>query len=267
MERGYGERFGTSDATLADAFGGLLSREQIFEQCDIVLLPQPTDADLPSFRRGQVLWGWPHCVQGPAITQTAIDNRLTCIAWEEMQIWRGEAWQVHVFHKNNELAGFCSVLHALQLAGTTGLYGPPRRAAVIGFGSVGRGAVHGLRAMGLRDLTLFTPDREETLRGPMPGLEHRLFERTTAGQALRDLGDQRGAAAAHPHGDGGAGGLGRGPDDLPGDRDPRRVDPEPADPRVPGEDGGLPPPAGVAPVGGEDQRSAHGPPQRPAQSM
>ena len=183
LERGYGERFGTSDATLAEAFGGLLSREEIFEQCDIVLLPKPTDADLPSFRRGQILWGWPHCVQGPAITQAAIDERLTCIAWEEMQIWRGGVWQVHVFHKNNELAGYCSVLHALQLAGTTGLYGPPLRVAVIGFGSVGRGAVHGLRAMGLRDVTLFTPDREETLRGPMPGLRHRLFERSTAGRS------------------------------------------------------------------------------------
>ncbi len=182
LERGYGERFGTSDAELVDAVGGLVSRDEIFERCDIVLLPKPTDADLPSFRPGQVIWGWPHCVQGPAITQVAIDRRLTYIAWEEMQIWRGDTWQVHVFHKNNELAGYCSVLHALQLSGTTGFCGPPRRAAVIGFGSVGRGAVHGLRAMGIHDLTLFTRDREETLRGPMPGLLHRRFERAAAGR-------------------------------------------------------------------------------------
>ena len=71
----------------------------------------------PRLRAGQVLWGWPHCVQDTELTQLAIDQRLTLIAFEAMNHWtRDGAFSLHVFHKNNELAGYCSVLHALQLA-------------------------------------------------------------------------------------------------------------------------------------------------------
>ena len=83
------------------------------------------------------------------MTQLAIDRRLTLIAWEAMNHWTDEgAFSVHVFHKNNELAGYCSVLHALQLVGTTGDYGRRLRAAVISFGATARGAV--TRADGAR---------------------------------------------------------------------------------------------------------------------
>ena len=36
---------------------------------------------------GQVLWGWPHCVQDREMTQLAIDRRLTLIAFEAMNHW------------------------------------------------------------------------------------------------------------------------------------------------------------------------------------
>ena len=89
-----------------------------------------------------MLWGWPHCVQDEEMTQLAIDRRLTLIAWEAMNHWTEDgAFSLHVFHKNNELAGYCSVLHALQLMGTTGEYGRRLRAAVISFGATARGAV------------------------------------------------------------------------------------------------------------------------------
>ena len=72
----------------------------------------------------------------------AIDRRLTLIAWEAMHHWTHEGdFSLHVFHKNNELAGYCSVLHALELIGTTGAYGQRLRAAVISFGATARGAV------------------------------------------------------------------------------------------------------------------------------
>jgi hypothetical protein len=61
-----------------------------------------------------------------------------------------------VFHKNNELAGYCSVLHALQLIGSTGDYGRRLRAAVIGFGATARGAVTALSAHGIHDVDVLT---------------------------------------------------------------------------------------------------------------
>jgi alanine dehydrogenase len=157
LERGYGQRFGVSDDRLAAEIGGLRTREQLFEDCDVVLLPKPLAEDLTPMRPGQVLWGWPHCVQDQVITQVAIDRRLTLIAWEAMNHWtdRGN-FSLHVFHKNNELAGYCSVLHALQLTGTTGAYGRRLRAAVISFGATARGAVTALFALGVHDVTVLT---------------------------------------------------------------------------------------------------------------
>ncbi|MDP6935040.1 MAG: N(5)-(carboxyethyl)ornithine synthase, partial [Myxococcota bacterium] len=178
MEQGYGERFGFTDDQISPLVAGLLPRARLFEECDVILLPKPTGGDLGFLQEGQTLWGWPHCVQGPTITQAAIDKRLTLIAWESMHLWQGDTWQLHCFHLNNEIAGYCGVLHALQLSGLTGHYGPYRKAAVIGFGSVGRGAIHGLHALGYNDITLFTQRTGTTVRAPIPSVKHWQFQPT-----------------------------------------------------------------------------------------
>jgi alanine dehydrogenase len=48
--------------------------------CDVILLAKPIASDLAEFRRGQVLWGWPHCVQDTTLTQQAIDQQQTLMA-------------------------------------------------------------------------------------------------------------------------------------------------------------------------------------------
>jgi alanine dehydrogenase len=157
LERGYGERFGVPDERLAPLVAGLLPRPRLIGECDVVLLPKPLPQDLAELRPGQILWGWPHCVQNQEITQLAIDRRLTLIAFEAMNHWSHDGeFSLHVFHKNNELAGYCSVLHALELIGTTGDYGRRLRAAVIGFGATGRGAVTALNAHGVHDVDVLT---------------------------------------------------------------------------------------------------------------
>ena len=157
LERGYGERFGVPDERLAPYVAGLLPRRQLIADCDVILLPKPLPRDLAEMREGQILWGWPHCVQGAEITQLAVDRRLTLIAFEAMNHWsRDGEFKLHVFHKNNELAGYCSVLHALEIIGTTGDYGRHLRAAVIGFGATGRGAVTALNAHGVHDVDVLT---------------------------------------------------------------------------------------------------------------
>jgi alanine dehydrogenase len=168
FERGYGERFGVSDVQLAPEIGGLRSREQIVDDCDVVLLPKPVAQDLTTLHRAQVLWGWPHCVQDEVLTQVAIDRRLTLIAWEAMNHWTPEGhFGLHVFHKNNELAGYCSVLHALRLTGTTGAYGRRLRAVVISFGATARGAVTALFALGVHDVTVLTHRSVSAVASPM----------------------------------------------------------------------------------------------------
>jgi alanine dehydrogenase len=102
------------------------------------------------------------------MTQTAIDSRLTLIAFEAMNHWtRGGDFSLHVFHKNNELAGYCSVLHALQIHGSTGDYGRRLRAVVIGFGATARGAVTALSAMGVNDVDVLTHREVAAVAAPI----------------------------------------------------------------------------------------------------
>jgi alanine dehydrogenase len=157
LEHGYGAEFGATDAALAESVGGIRTREQLIAGCDIILLPKVQAEDLAELNAGQVVWGWPHCVQDTALTQVAIDRRLTLIAFEAMNHWQADGgFGLHVFHKNNELAGYSSVLHAMQLAGITGSYGRRLRAAVIGFGATARGAVTALNAHGVDDVRVLT---------------------------------------------------------------------------------------------------------------
>jgi alanine dehydrogenase len=82
LEHGYGERFGASDGSLAPYVAGFASRAEILTGSDVVLLPKPQHSDVAALGPGQVLWGWPHCVQDPELTQLAIDRSLTLLAFE-----------------------------------------------------------------------------------------------------------------------------------------------------------------------------------------
>lgn len=157
LEEGYGQAFGFHDDDLRRMVAGVVSREELAARCDVVLQPKPTISDLEELGPGQVLWGWPHCVQDSQITQAAINNRLTLIAFESMHYWNSNgSIRQHVFARNNELAGHSAVLHALQLNGITGGFGQPMRAVVIGFGATGRGALGALRGMGVEQVDIVT---------------------------------------------------------------------------------------------------------------
>src|SRR5262249_3904037 len=157
VERAYGEHFGVSEDQLRGRVAGFRTHEQLIEECDIILQPKPLLSDIAQLRVGQVLWGWPHCVQDTELTQLAIDRKLTLIAFEAMNYWNSDgSFNVHVFHKNNELAGYCSVLHAMTLAGRTGSFGRQLSAVVIGFGATARGAVSALNALEVHDVDVLT---------------------------------------------------------------------------------------------------------------
>ena len=178
FEHGYGDQLGSSDEEIGPLVGGLRSRAELFEQADVLLLPKPVAEDLETLRPGQVVWGWPHCVQDREMAQLAIDRRVTLIAWEAMNHWGEDGeFVVHVFHKNNELAGYCSVLHALGLLGVTGAYGRRLRAAVISFGATGRGAVRGLTALGVTDVSVLTQRAVSAVAAPPASVRMGHFER------------------------------------------------------------------------------------------
>ena len=188
-----------SDDQLEGWVAGFRTREQLVDECDVILQPKPLLSDIAELRVGQVLWGWPHCVQDEALTQVAIDRKLTLIAFEAMNHWNSDgSFNLHVFHKNNELAGYCSVLHAMQLAGSTGDYGRRLRAVVIGFGATARGAVTALNALGVHDVDVLTHRQIAAVASPIHSARILHF----------DSDDTHGAG--EPRGHGGGPGAPRG---------------------------------------------------------
>ena len=156
FERGYGERFGVSDSELQRRFGGVAERDQLLGECDGVLLVKPVVDDLLEMRESGVLWGWPHCVQQQEMTDAAVSRGQTLLAFEAMYLWSDGTRGMHLLYRNNELAGYCAVLHALSLQGETGHFGRSLRATVISFGSVSRGAIRALQGLGVHDFDVYT---------------------------------------------------------------------------------------------------------------
>lgn len=169
FEKGYGEPFGLDDDFFIAQTGGVASRHELLAEMGSVIIAKPVLADVQEVREGGFIWGYPHCAQQADITQTAIDRKLTLIAFEDMFVWSPDG-QIgrHTFYKNNEMAGYCAVIHALQLKGIDGHYGNQRKVIIFSFGAVSRGAIYALKAHGFRDITICIqrPDyevREEIL--------------------------------------------------------------------------------------------------------
>ena len=157
FETGYGKDYGSADDFFAGHGASVDTRDNLFDRCDLLVLPKPMPGDLANMKRGQVLFGWAHAVQQKAIAQLAIEKRITVIAWEAMHHWSpGGEKRMHVFYKNNELAGYAAVLHALQLMGLDGHYGPRRKVVILSHGSVSRGAIYALHGRGFNNIHVFT---------------------------------------------------------------------------------------------------------------
>ena len=179
FEKGYGLPFDIKDDAIRSLTGGIKTREEILNGSDIVIIPKPVQADFESTKENTTIWGWVHCVQQRGHTQASIDRKLTLIAWENMYIWgsKGERG-IHIFHKNNEMAGYSGVIHALSLIGRTASYGPPRKVVVFSFGSVSRGAIHALQGLGFKNIQVLTLRPPTLVAHQIPGIIYRQLQRT-----------------------------------------------------------------------------------------
>jgi alanine dehydrogenase len=141
----------------------------LLSELGAVIIPKPAVSDFEQMAEGGTVWGWAHCVQQRAVTQAAIDRRLSVVTFEGMFAWGPDGHRgLHTFYKNNEMAGYCAALHSLQLRGMDGYYGDRRKVVILSFGAVSRGAIHALQARGFSDITICVhrPDylvREEVL--------------------------------------------------------------------------------------------------------
>ena len=172
FEQGYGEPFGMSDAQIEALTGhALLPREELL-RFPAVIITKPVAQDFVQMSEGAIVWGWVHSVQQCEITQISIDKRLTLVAWENMHAETSRG-RMHIFYKNNEMAGYCGVQHALQLRGIDGNFGPARKVSILSMGSVSRGAIYALKGHGFYDITVYTRRPLFVAAGKVPGVRYR----------------------------------------------------------------------------------------------
>ena len=173
FEKGYGIPFDMEDETICSLTGNrLIERKKLFRDFKTILITKPVPEDFEEIQDGSLVWGWLHSVQQSIIAQIAIDKKLTLMAWENMY-YQGERDLLHIFNKNNEMAGYCGVQHALQLAGIDGNFGPTRKVMVISLGSVSRGAIYALEGHGFSDITVYTQRPSFLAANKIPGIQYK----------------------------------------------------------------------------------------------
>lgn len=173
FEENYGEPFDFSDKQMQSLTGNQpQERSELLKTSDAVIIPKPVEEDFEQMREGITVWGWIHSVQQERVTQIAIDKKMSLLAWENMHR-RMRQNKVHIFYKNNEMAGYCAVQHAMELRGIDGNYGPERKAVILSFGSVSRGALYALLGHGIHDITVYTRRAPSLVANQYPGVKFR----------------------------------------------------------------------------------------------
>ncbi len=173
FEKGYGIPFGMDDETIYSLTGNsLLERKELFKKFKAIIITKPVIEDFEEMLDETLVWGWIHSVQQSVIAQIAIDKKLTLIAWENMNYQNGHEL-LHIFNKNNEMAGYCGVQHALELLGIDGQYGPRRKVAIISQGSVSRGAIFALKGHSFSDITVYTQRPSFLVANKIPGVQYK----------------------------------------------------------------------------------------------
>ncbi len=153
-QNGYAKLFGETNETLITAGFRVLPRNTLLETADVIFVLKPTPKDLSYVKKGATIIGWCHAVQQLEITRIAVKRSLTLIAMEEMYTLTTDKTKQHLFFKNNFMAGYLGVKHALGSTPIT--HSKDAKIAVITYGAVSNGAVTRLLMLGFSDITVFS---------------------------------------------------------------------------------------------------------------
>lgn len=149
IERGFGATMDVSDAEYEAAGAIIMSRDDVFAQCDIIFslkLIQPSDYD--KIRKGQIIAGWTHPTgSGREFMKTQAEPKeLVMIDFDNIYpsvYYKGKAYKIpfispNFIRRNSVLAGRAAVMHALMSYG----YWPDSNThvAILSAGNVAQGA-------------------------------------------------------------------------------------------------------------------------------
>lgn len=149
IEKGFGGTMDIDDQEYIEAGAKILSRSEIFAQCEIIFslkLIQPSDYD--SIREGQIIVGWTHPTgSGKEFMENqAIPKKLVMIDLDNIYpsvYYGGKAYRIpfiqpNFVRKNSVTAGKAAVLHALLSYGK--LPTSETNVAILSAGNVSQGA-------------------------------------------------------------------------------------------------------------------------------
>ena len=149
IEKGFGATMDIADQEYMDAGAKIMTRVNIFAQCDIIFslkLIQPSDYDL--IREGQIIVGWTHpSGSGKEFMESqAIPKKLVMIDLDNIYpsiYYGGNAYRIpfiqpNFIRKNSVTAGKAAVLHALMSYGQ--LPTSNTNVAILSAGNVSQGA-------------------------------------------------------------------------------------------------------------------------------
>lgn len=185
FEEGYGLDYGYTDEYLKTIGCKFVTRDELFKQSDLIILPKPMVEDLRQMKDNQIICGWTHAVQQREITDIAIEKKLTLMAWEEMN-HTSKSGKMHIFYRNNELAGYAGVIHYLQLAGLDGHYGERKKVIVLGYGAVSRGAIYALQGRGFNNVTVYTSRPTNLVADKNPDVWYKSFDEDDLDNDIKD---------------------------------------------------------------------------------
>jgi alanine dehydrogenase len=92
IERGAGEGSGFADAAYVEA-GGRIARsaDEVWSTAEMILkVKEPIASEWPKLRRSQLLFTYFHFAADSALTQAVIRSGAVCVAYETVQLERGE---------------------------------------------------------------------------------------------------------------------------------------------------------------------------------
>lgn len=155
FETNYGEVLGFTDEELIILGFNVVTEDYIINNCDIICDPKIGDYEHLDKIKNKTIFGWVHATLNYDIAQTLIDNKITAIAWEKMF-----KDKVHVFYRNNEIAGEAAVLDAFLKYGKLPM---GLNIAIIGDGNTSHGAQTILKKLGA-DFHVFCRKDEEKFK-------------------------------------------------------------------------------------------------------
>jgi alanine dehydrogenase len=152
IDTGYGINFGYTDEQLKSHVGKILTKEEIYKIADVILVLKFTKQDYELIRPKKICWGWHHLVQNKQNVDIIINKELTTVSIENM-FNNGK----YILEDNRHIAGYASIMHAMQLKGLTGyLLEEQPKIAILSYGCVGKGAVDAFTSLDFTNVDVYT---------------------------------------------------------------------------------------------------------------